>query len=183
MPAAFARLLLLYTGLLASLGWACPSPAGQLSNGQTFFEAPPRLLDYASTYTSVSANAAKYYFTFNLPATAGEPLAQVVFQQQPNPDQIQFQADQTIAFLGSQDHRGTPLTVQSATWDANSSQVRVTLNPPVPPGNLFSIRLQPVQNPDIASTYQFRVFAYPSGSQGQAMDLGVARFQFYRYYD
>jgi hypothetical protein len=154
-----------------------------LGNGQTFFNAPPMLLDYASTYTNVSANAAKYYFTFSLPPTAGEPLTKVLFQQQPNPDQIQFQADQTIAFLGTQNNRGTPLTVQSATWDPNSSQVTVILDPPVPPGSTFSIRLQPVQNPDIPSTYQFRVFAYPSGSQSQAMDLGVARFQFYRYYD
>ncbi|QUS59744.1 DUF2808 domain-containing protein [Synechocystis sp. PCC 7339] len=154
--------------------------AGELPGGVLFFSSPPQLMDSATTFNAVSIPAAKYYFTISLPEQAGEPLDRVVFQQQPNPDPINFYPDQSFAFLGDRHHRGTQVALESVDWDRSTGKITVTFTQAIPPGEIVTIGLKPWKNPDVPGVYQFRVFALPPGENSQAMDLGVARFQFYR---
>ncbi|MBE9204489.1 DUF2808 domain-containing protein [Synechocystis salina LEGE 06099] len=154
--------------------------AGQLPGGVLFFSSPPQLVDSATTFNAVSIPAAKYYFTISLPEQAGEPLDRVVFQQQPNPDPINFYPDQTFAFLSDRRNRGPEIDLESVDWDRRTGKITVTFAESVPPGQTVTIMLKPWQNPDVPGVYQFRVFALPPGDNAQAMDLGIARFQFYR---
>ncbi|MBD2652464.1 DUF2808 domain-containing protein [Synechocystis sp. FACHB-383] len=154
--------------------------AGQLPGGVLFFSSPPQLMDSATTFNAVSIPAAKYYFTISLPEQAGDPLDRVVFQQQPNPDPINFYPDQSFAFLGDRRHRGAQVALESVEWDRSTGKITVTFAQAISPGEIVTIGLKPWKNPDVPGVYQFRVFALPPGDNSQAMDLGVARFQFYR---
>ncbi|MBJ7901472.1 MAG: DUF2808 domain-containing protein [Cyanobacteria bacterium RI_101] len=167
----------------AALALSLLSPplwAGELEGGRLFFDNPPLFQGAATTFSGVSVPAAKYYFTFSLPANAGAPIGQIQFQQQPNPDPIDFVAERTAAFLGAQNNLGAPLTIQSSVWDSQTGLFTVTFDPPIPPGADFVVRLQPVSNPDISGVYQFRVTVSPPGAGSLGLDLGVARLQFYR---
>jgi len=166
--------------ILSWWGLSASAQAGQLADGQTFFNAPPLFQGATTTFSGVSIDAAKYYFSFSLPANAGEPIAQINFQQQPNPDPIDFDATQTLAFAGSQNNLGVALPIESSEWDKNTGILTVRLAPPIAPGTDFVVRLKPLSNPDVPGTYQFRVSAFPAGNSPQAMDLGVGQLQFYR---
>ena len=152
----------------------------ELPGGVRFFSSPPQLVDSATTFNAVSIPAAKYYFTIGLPEKAGEPLTRVVFQQQPNPDPINFFPEQTVAFLGNRQHRGESVPIESVDWNRSTGKITVFFAESIPTGQTVTIMLKPWRNPDISGVYQFRVFAFPPGDNAQSMDLGVARFQFYR---
>ncbi len=152
----------------------------ELPGGVRFFSSPPRLVDSATTFNAVSIPAAKYYFTISLPENAGEPLSRIVFHQQPSPDPINFYPDQTVAFLGDRRNRGKEIRLESVDWDRSMGKITVTFAQAITPGQMVTISLKPWQNPDVSGVYQFRVFALPPGANSQAMDLGIARFQFYR---
>lgn len=154
--------------------------AQDLPGGMTFFSAPPQLVDSASTFDGVSIPTPKYYFTIALPANAGQGLAKVVFQRQDSPDPIEFYPDRTEAFTGDRQNLGESIAIASTTWDDGTGQLTVTFAEPVAPGQTVTLRLIPLQNPDVPGVYQFRLFAFPPGDQAQSMDMGVARFQFYR---
>jgi hypothetical protein len=154
--------------------------AGELRGGVRFFSRPPQLADSVTTFNAVSIPAAKYYFTISLPEQAGEPLDRVVFQQQPNPDPINFYPEQTFAFLGDRHNQGSQVALESVDWDRDRGKITVTFAQTISPGETVTIGLKPWKNPDVPGVYQFRVFALPPGENSQAMDLGVARFQFYR---
>ncbi|AIE74525.1 MULTISPECIES: DUF2808 domain-containing protein [unclassified Synechocystis] len=154
--------------------------AGELRGGVRFFSRPPQLVDSITTFNAVSIPAAKYYFTIALPEQAGEPLDRVVFQQQPNPDPINFYPEQTFAFFGDRHNRGQEIALESVNWDKTAGKITVTFAQAIAPGTIITIGLKPWKNPDVPGVYQFRVFALPPGTNSQAMDLGVARFQFYR---
>jgi hypothetical protein len=172
---------LVLTQSYGSFGLKMPfAGAGELPGGVLFFNSPPQLMDSATTFNAVSIPAAKYYFTISLPEQAGEPLDRVVFQQQPNPDPINFYPDQSFAFLGDRRDRGTQVALESVDWDRSTGKITVTFAQTISPGETVTIGLKPWKNPDVPGVYQFRVFALPPGDNSQAMDLGVARFQFYR---
>lgn len=154
--------------------------AQTLPGDMQFFTQPPLLADSSTTFNEVSIPDAKYYFTIALPAGAGANLAQVVFQRQDSPDPIEFTVDQTEAFYGDRQQLGQSIPLNATVWNAETSQLTVSFATPITPGQTVTIRLKPVSNPDVPGVYQFRLFAYPSGSNPQSMDLGVARFQFYR---
>ncbi len=174
-----ARYFLGGLNLATILLMGLPVHGGQLVSGETFFNVPPLLVESATTYNAVSVPAARYYFTISLPAGATEPLAQIIFQRQASPDPIQFEPENTTAFIGTQQNQGTALVVKS-TWEESTGKLDVRFDPPISPGTTFSVRLAPEQNPDVPGVYQFRVFALPAGLKSKAMDLGVARFHFYR---
>ena len=60
----FSNLLISFSFLLL------PAQAGQLSDGKTFFDHAPLLLEASTTYKDVWVWAAKYYFTIFLPENA-----------------------------------------------------------------------------------------------------------------
>ncbi len=151
-----------------------------LPGNRQFFTHPPRLVNSSTTFNAVSVWAAKYYFTLALPEDAGSPLAKVVFQQQQSPDPIDFYPDQTTAFYGDRHQRQAAIALSTTTWDAQTGQFTVEFAESIPPGNQITVRLKPKQNPDFPGVYQFRVYAFPPGKDPQSIDLGLARFQFYR---
>ena len=102
-----------------------PVQAGQLSNGQTFFDHPPLLLEASTTYKEVWVWAARYYFTIFLPDNAGESLKQIVFQQKPSPEMIDFYPEKTIAFMGTRDERGKGLNIQQSQWNPETNSIAI----------------------------------------------------------
>ncbi|MEY2983661.1 MAG: hypothetical protein RLZZ568_278 [Cyanobacteriota bacterium] len=154
--------------------------AAELPGGISFFAAPPRLLDSATTFSDVSIPGAKYYFTIALPDNAGRSLAKVVFQRQDSPDPIDFEVNKTQAFEGNRQNLGQDIALNPTEFNRATGQLTVSFVRPIAPGETVTIRLKPVQNPDVPGVYQFRLWAVPTGDNAQSMDLGVARLQFYR---
>jgi hypothetical protein len=156
------------------------SVAAELRGGIRFFSRPPQLLESSTTFNGVSIPAAKYYFTIALPDGAGNPLGKVVFQSQDSPDPIDFELEKTEAFIGDRQQRGRQIPLNPTEFNRESGQLTVNFATPIAPGETVTIRLKPVKNPDVPGVYQFRLFAFPAGAKAQSMDLGIARFQFYR---
>jgi hypothetical protein len=154
--------------------------AQELPGEISFFSNPPQLTDSTTTFSGVSVPTPKYYFTIALPSDAGASLTTVVFQRQDSPDPIDFYPDRTEAFEGDRQNLGQPIPLQTTLWDQDTGRLTVSFAEPVAPGQTVTIRLIPVQNPDVPGTYQFRLFAFPAGDNAQSIDLGIARFQFYR---
>ncbi|MEB3161384.1 MAG: DUF2808 domain-containing protein [Synechocystis sp.] len=154
--------------------------AQELPGGISFFSDPPQLTDSETTFNGVSIPTPKYYFTIALPNDAGASLAKVVFQRQDSPDPIEFYPDRSAAFDGDRQNLGQPIPLQTTLWDQDTGRLTISFAEPVAPGQTVTIRLIPIQNPDVPGVYQFRLFAFPTGSNVQSIDLGIARFQFYR---
>ncbi|MFN9175198.1 MAG: DUF2808 domain-containing protein [Synechocystis sp.] len=154
--------------------------AAELRGGIRFFSRPPQLLESSTTFNGVSIPAAKYYFTIALPDGADNPLAKVVFQSQDSPDPINFELEKTEAFIGDRQQRGQTVPLNPTEFNRETGQLTVNFATPIAPGETVTIRLKPVKNPDVPGVYQFRLFAFPAGDKVQSMDLGIARFQFYR---
>ena len=154
--------------------------AAELPGGISFFSRHPQLLESSTTFNSVSIPAAKYYFTIALPDVAGSSLSKVVFQRQDSPDPIDFVLDKTEAFTGDRQQRGQAIPLNPTEFNQETGQLTVNFATPITPGETVTIRLKPVKNPDMPGVYQFRIFAFPAGAKAQSMDLGIARFQFYR---
>jgi hypothetical protein len=154
--------------------------AQTLPGGISFFAVPPLLTDSATTFDAVSVPTPKYYFTIAVPDNAEADLAKVEVQRQDSPDPIEFLPDRTQAFNGDRQNLGQPIPLQTTLWDPNTGRLVVNFAEPVSPGQTVTIRLVPIQNPDVPGVYQFRLFAIPAGANTQSIDLGVARFQFYR---
>jgi len=161
-------------------GFSRSVSAQELPGGISFFAAPPQLAESSTTFDGVSIPTPKYYFTIALPDDAGAGLASVVFQSQASPDPINFYPDRTEAFVGDRPNLGQSIPLQTTLWDRSTGRLTVSFAEPVAPGQTVTIRLIPVRNPNTPGVYQFRLFALPPGDQAQSMDLGVARFQFYR---
>lgn len=174
--------LILTSGLFTTQGFTLPSFAGQLANEQTFFDKTPLLLEASTTYKEIWVGAAKYYFTVSLPSNAGEPLRQIVIQQKPSPDMLDFYPDQTFAFVGTRDNRGNALTLQSSQWNPDNNTMTVTFAPPVSTGTTVTVGLKPYRNPSVSGVYLFGVTAVPDGAIAAPMYLGVGRLQFYQNY-
>jgi hypothetical protein len=172
----FSNLLISFSFLLL------PAQAGQLSNGKTFFNHPPLLLEASTTYKDVWVWAAKYYFTIFLPENAGEPLRQVVFQQKPSPEMIDFYPEKMIAFMGTRNERRQALNIQQSQWNSETNSMTITFDPPISPGTTVTVGLKPLRNPSVAGTYLFGVTVFPEGAIAQSMYLGVGRLHFYKNY-
>jgi len=173
---------LLGTLLIVSSGmWSLPHVANAvtLGNGEVAFAQPPRLVSTSTPYTDTSFPNPTYYFTVEVPATAGEPLQQLTFTQRSGTEDIEFQPKKTIAFIGTRHRQGQNLAVQTVRSDAQRQTVTVTFDSPVQPGQTVTIGLRPDSNPFYDGVYLFDVTAFPSGKQTAGQSLGVGRLQFY----
>ncbi len=159
-----------------------PLQAVQLSDGRVYFDQPPSLLDSATTRNRTNTSGGTYYFTVSLPDNAGEPLQQVAIAQR-NPEgfarRVNFNLNRTFAFTGTRRDRGNPLPIGSTTWDETDSQVIVTFEPPVAPGQTVTIGLRPHRNPQLSGVYLFGITAFPEGELAHGQFLGFGRFHFY----
>jgi len=153
--------------------------AVQLRDGTVYFVQPPSLGQARTTYSSVNAPTATYYFTINVPENAGEPLQRVVFDQRQGTGRVRFDLKDTRAFLGTSFDKGTKIALGEVTRIPNTRTVSVALDPPVPPGRTFTIGLRPIRNPQFSGVYLFGVTAFPPGEKAHGQFLGFGRFTFY----
>jgi hypothetical protein len=163
-----------------AVGGGSVAQAVQLADGTVYFAQPPDLVAATTTFKSAYASST-YYFTLNLPATAGEPLQKVTLTQQEGVEAIGFDLEESYAFEGTRDREGTKLAVESVTQDPKTRAISVNFSPPVAPGKLVTISLRPVHNPTIGGVYLFGVTAFPTGEKPYGQFLGYGRLQFYSH--
>lgn len=150
--------------------------------GTTFFERPPSLVGATTTRDSVNASRPTYYFTIDVPDNAGEPLQQIAIAQHNNQGvtgNIQFDLEETRAFVGTRRQRGDALPLQSVSYDRDTRTLVIDFAPTVAPGQTVTIALKPRHNPRRGGVYLFGVTAFPEGSQPHGQFLGYGRLQFY----
>ncbi|MBD2441110.1 DUF2808 domain-containing protein [Nostoc sp. FACHB-110] len=150
-----------------------------LGSGAIAFAQPPRLVSTGTPYNDASAPNTTYYFTVEVPSNAGESLQQVTFTQVAGVENIEFNQNETTAFVGTRDSRGEKLELKSVT---SKDQQNFTVNfaQPIQPGQTVTIALRPDRNPANSGVYLFGVKGFPSGEQPVGQFLGVGRLQFYQ---
>jgi Protein of unknown function (DUF2808) len=167
--------------LLLHSSFSMPTQAVQLQNGTTYFTVPPQLVSASATEKRVSASGVSYYFTLSVPTDAGEPLRRVEIVQRDgsiHSKLVQFDAEESRAFVGTQRDRGADLTLGENSFDRDSQTLSVVFDPPVPPGTVVTLDLRPKRNPLRDGIYLFGVTAYPEGKDGYGQFLGYGRLQF-----
>jgi Protein of unknown function (DUF2808) len=162
-----------------SVGAFAPTHAVQVANGTVYFNSPPRLVGASTTFNSAQAWSATYYFTLNVLENAGEPLQRVTIVQDEGVDAIRFDPKQIEAFEGERNRLGTKIPLGDVTVDRKARSVSVVFDPPVAPGKLVTIALNPDRNPLSGGVYLFGVTAFPAGEKSHGQFLGFGRLHFY----
>ncbi|MBH8566222.1 DUF2808 domain-containing protein [Nostoc sp. CENA67] len=173
-----STLFVLSTGM-----WSLPqlgANAVTLGNGAIAFAQPPRLVSASTPYTDISVPDTTYYFTLEVPATAGEPLQQVTFNQIQGIEDIEFNQNDTFAFEGTRQRQGTKLALKAVKNKDQQNSFTVTFDSPIPPGKTVTIGLRAYYNPFADGIYLIGVTAFPSGQQTVGQFLGIGRLQFYQ---
>ncbi|MEH1889767.1 MAG: DUF2808 domain-containing protein [Nostoc sp.] len=150
-----------------------------LSNGTIAFAQPPRLVSASTPYIDISVPNPTYYFTLEVPATAGEPLQQVTFNQIEGTEDIEFNQKDTFAFEGTRNSQGSKLALKAVKGNDKQQTLTVTFDTPVQPGKTVTIGLQAYRNPFYDGVYLFGVKAFPSGEKTTGQFLGIGRLEFY----
>lgn len=150
-----------------------------LGNGTIAFAQPPHLVSASTPYSNTSVPNTTYYFTLEVPATAGEALQQVTFNQIEGTENIEFNQKDTFAFEGTRNSQGSKLALKAVKGNDKQQTFTVTFDTPIPPGKMVTIGLQTYHNPFYDGVYLFGVKAFPSGEQTAGQFLGIGRFQFY----
>lgn len=149
-----------------------------LSNGTIAFVEPPRLISASTPYSNTSVPNTTYYFTLEVPTTAGEALQQVTFNQIQGTEDIAFNQKDTFAFEGTRNHQGSKLALKAVKGGDKQQTITVIFDTPIPPGKTVTIGLQTYYNPFTDGVYLFGVKAFPSGEKTAGQSLGIGRFQF-----
>lgn len=155
------------------------SQAVQLQDGKVYFTQPPSLVEAVTTYKNVNAWGATYYFTVNLPATAGEPLQKITINQREGVDRIRFDLKDSVAFEGTRSNRGQRVELKDMSSDRKTKTVSLTFEPPLSPGKTVTVGLKPRRNPMVSGVYLFGVTAFPPGDKAHGQFLGYGRLHFY----
>jgi Protein of unknown function (DUF2808) len=172
--ASTSSLLFLSSALL-------PSQAVRLQDGKIYFVRPPSLVSATTTERRVSDSSASYYFTVNVPEDAGEPLGRVEITQRDGSIRsrlVQFEAENTRAFVGSKRDRDNEIQLGENTYDRETQTLSIVFDPPVPPNTTITLELEPERNPRRDGIYLFGVTAYPAGADSYGQFLGYGRLQF-----
>ncbi|MGP1372184.1 MAG: DUF2808 domain-containing protein [Almyronema sp.] len=177
----FALGLGLLLGAVTPVSLPLSASAVQLIDGAIAFVQPPQLLEATTTRNRAQTRNATYYFTLDLPAAAGEPLAKVVIEQQNSrlTSDLRFQLGESIAFEGYPRGSRSPLTLSSVTQDEDSEAITFAFDPPIQPGRVITLSLNPVRNPRWGGTYLFGVTAFPAGNSVNAQFTGYGQLRFY----
>jgi hypothetical protein len=136
-------------------------------------------VDASTTYNQISAAAATYYFTVAVPASAAKPLQQVTLTQIQGGEDIEFDAKQSRAFVGTSDRTGENLPVSLVRNPNQADSVTIQFAQPLPAGKTVTIALKPYRNPNYDGVYLFHLKAAPANQNTEGQSLGVARLQFY----
>jgi hypothetical protein len=176
MKPRFSRLLALSLAMLSVL--VLPAPAYRLSDGKVHFVGSPQLLKVITTDKQAYSWFATYVFTISVPENAGEPLGRVVITPRPTFDPVDFNLDDTQAFVGTNDRSGSRLALQTVAVNPESRAINLIFESPVAPGTTIVIELSPQRNP-MDGIYLYGVTAFPAGEPSQGRFLGYGRIQIY----
>ncbi|XGW00761.1 MAG: DUF2808 domain-containing protein (plasmid) [Leptolyngbya sp. BL-A-14] len=149
----------------------------QLQDGTSSFAAPPTLVATTTTFKAIYSPST-YFFTIQVPATAGEALQRLTLTQETGSEAIAFRTQDCYAYEGTRDREGRQLPA-IVTQDAQTKALTAAFSPPLPPGTLVTLSLRPRQNPSISGIYEFQVVAFPTGEKPSGQVLGYGRLQFY----
>jgi hypothetical protein len=155
-----------------------PAQAVVFPDGRVSFDKSPVLIDAMTTFNSIEVWGATYYFTINLPDSAGEPLQKVIISQRRAQETINFYVNETVAFNGTQSNKQEKLNLQ-ANYDEETGGIAVIFDPPIPPGTTFTVGLKPKRNPYFSGVYLFGVTVFPAGEKPLSLYLGVRSLSFY----
>jgi len=175
---------LLLTATTITWGGGMPlSQAVTLADGTVYFVQSPRLLKVTTTQSATYAWGATYYFTLDVPETAGEPLRRVTIAQREGVDVLRYDLADSQAFVGQPRGKRQAVSLGEVTADRKTRTVSVMFDPPIAPGQTVTVGLRPVRNPNIGGVYLFGVTAFPEGEQTHGQFLGYGRLQFYEARD
>jgi hypothetical protein len=118
----------------------------------------------------------EYLFTIDIPADAGAPLQQIVFNQIEGADYPSFSIRDTHAFAAGNRSADIPLSLVSN--DSDEKTMTVVFDPPIEPGRQITVALKAHRNPR-DGTYLFELQAYPPGIDSQRQRLGTRTLRFY----
>ena len=181
LAASLGSLAFLSTGLIITTFNIPATNAVQFpGSGRVAFDKSPLLRNAVTTFSGVRVWGAKYYFTIELPADAGEPLQKVVIAQRRGADDISFYLDKTVAYNGTHRRKREKLALQNVSQDEETKAITVVFDNPIPPGTTFTVGLRPKRNPDVGGVYLFGVTAFPSGENPDGLYLGAGRLQFFQ---
>ncbi|MDX2099214.1 MAG: DUF2808 domain-containing protein [Leptolyngbyaceae cyanobacterium bins.59] len=155
-----------------------PSQAIQLADGTVYFAYPPRLVEASSSFRTIRAWGATYFFTLAIPPNAGESLQRVTIALQQGGDPPDYKLQESKAFEGTRWEQGKAIPLAPVVIDATSQTLSVVFNPPVEPGKTVTIALRPRENPSLRGTYLFGVTAFPTGEKAYGQFLGFGRLTF-----
>ncbi|AFZ45567.1 peptidase C14 caspase catalytic subunit p20 [Halothece sp. PCC 7418] len=150
----------------------------QQPNQRATFKESPHVLRARTTRNGIGARGAKHYFTFSLPANAGQGLQAVQIKQHRSTESIRYQLEDTIAFTGENRNSGQKLAIQETSLDEETQTVTITFTEPLMPGTTFTVGLIPKKNPNSSGVYLFGLTAIPEGDKPITLNLGVVRFHF-----
>jgi hypothetical protein len=153
----------------------------RLNQFQHQFQHPPVLLEVGAMKSRAGG---QYYITLNVPPEAGASLAGVVInlKDQSAPERpLQFDLDDTIAFLGTSQNPSTEVDLE--TVEQMDSDVQITFVQPIPPDTTLTIGLKPSQVPNSRHSYQFGVTAFSVAAQPSPVFLGNREISFGRDWD
>ncbi len=169
--------LALSAGIFSFAAWS--AQAIRLADGTTYFANPPRLMTATTTQKGANSPGARYYFTLTIPENAGEPLQKVAIAQQQGIARPRFDLSRTDAFEGTRNRPAARLSLKEVTIDPQTRGIKVTFDPPVPPGKTVTIRLYATRNPNVGGVYLYGVTAFPTGEKPHGQFLGFGRIQIY----
>ncbi|WP_448526863.1 DUF2808 domain-containing protein [Parathermosynechococcus lividus] len=153
--------------------------AVEFPDGRVAFDQPPIFAEANTRYPQVLIPSPIYNFILRVPETAGESLARLEIQQLPALETLYFQPQRTRAFVGTQPRQCIPLA--AAVFDPSDQVLRITFDPPIPPGSYLRVEVSPVRNPQWEGVYLFGVTAFPrGGDRAIGQYIGTGRLQFYR---
>lgn len=159
-----------------------PATAIQLSDGESAFNGPLRLLRAAVTQNTVENFPVYYQFAIEAPAKLDEPLARIDIALPteagpyfglylPNPNQVR-------AFIPTDPYAQKPqeaartLPIEATV---NQSLISVRFLEPVAPGSVVTVEWGPVRNPSLDGNYLFSLTTFPPGPAPRGMYIGIGR--------
>ena len=144
-----------------------------------YFSKSPRLLGAVTTFSSVRARGAKYYFNIELPQNAGNNLQQIAIAQRQGQETIDFRLEDTAAYVGTNRHKKTQIAIANVRQNEDTGEITIFFAQPIDPGTIFTVGLKPKRNPFYGGVYLFGVTAYPEGNNPTGLYLGAGRLHFY----
>lgn len=157
---------------LGSLGAiATPASAVELPDGTIAFEAPPRFVALSANHPCANVPS-NYYFTLEVPESAGEALKQVTVTQPEGAEALDFNFDASVACEGGRG--GRKIALERMNSDPNNDRSwTFSFDRAIEPGEKVTIRLHTDRNPELDGFYLFGVTAFPEGEQVRGQFLGL----------